>query len=700
MEKKEDETKMFVMVDKKETQGFTYQDFSFLSKNENGRYAENSELVAHALIRRDAEGHQIALQYDLPEGRDAYTPNICSITDIEAIERNGMIRYRAKGPDGQLFYAKRLEHAQIKLNGEDEIVAELAYFSEDDEEKNGETMWGSSSHVSRFLSESSNSSRLNISNITKGGHDLTVDPAFVRARDENHVRMISQNKIMGKPHQKRSDKGLSARDAYENFFNEMKNKLSPDMLILLQRAFSANIKTSPENQYRPEWLHAYGFSLTPISDDPQHKGNLGAAGKWANTEMMILERMAKWFALNQNASTSIKIKTIFDMLEQSELIDTIYFEINLEFEKKMIKFFQNLDVFQEKPVFRKASDLAQATGVSYAILHGAMPVRTMMVTDATLSNSIWRSSKVYKRVPESIEPRSSSHAEKQYMAIMDTETTGLNSATDKIIELGVLLFSFTEADGILELIDAYNGLQDPGAPLDPKITEITHITDEQLKDQTIDWNKVSNILQKSNCVICHNSGFDRKMLEAQTPANIQAMIRTLPFGCTMMDINWRTRGMRVRNLKDLNKKLGFEFDGHRATHDCWAALNLLREAEGALAELLMNMNISKSIVYATGKTYAKRDYLKANDFQWSADLKVWFTHVHDDKADDTKLELEKLGCGGVIRRGITAMERYSVRADITASDLTKNHTLFNQKRPCENMDDPCEHTPVQKAARL
>ena len=70
------------------------------------------------------------------------------------------------------------------------------------------------------------------------------------------------------------------------------------------------------------------------------------------------------------------------------------------------------------------------------------------------------------------------------MVILDLETTGLNYSTDTIIEIG--LIEFCVVGGTPYITNMYSGLEDPGFPLEPVISEVTHIHDEFLKDQKID----------------------------------------------------------------------------------------------------------------------------------------------------------------------------------------------------------------------
>lgn len=160
---------------------------------------------------------------------------------------------------------------------------------------------------------------------------------------------------------------------------------------------------------------------------------------------------------------------------------------------------------------------------------------------------------------------------------------------NEIIEIGMISFSFSTDKGIWDVVGHYHSLNDPKSPISPKITKLTQIDHAMLAGQKIDWDLVLQFLQRSGFIICHNSEFDRKFFELQTPQNIREMVRSKPFACTYQDIDWKARGFDRGKLAFLNKKMGFPFVGHRAINDCWATLNLLLQNPTALNELTINM---------------------------------------------------------------------------------------------------------------
>lgn len=363
----------------KSTQGFTSTDFAHLSENENCRYLNSSKHVGHAILRKKPDGQIIAHQYAIPHGDSSDTPIVEPLHDIEEIVRFGMIRHRAKTKDNKTVYAKRYLHAKVgtEENGTDDEI-DIAYFS-DSEKKGQEPFWGGSDkELPLFRTDLTEEQKSDleaelkdIKPVTKGGSELVVDHESVHVRDLNKTRTPDQNTVMGE----------SARDAYEHFLENMTEELSPEMKAILKRAADAPLRKAFYSNYRPEWLHGYGFSLTPTTINPQRKDNLGAAPKWANTEMMVLERIAKWFAINRPESY-ISIKPYFEMLLDSELIKKIKFEVTVKEKKRFIHFLQEINPFKKHQLFRKPSDLSQGTAITYSMLHGIAPLSEQVVKKA------------------------------------------------------------------------------------------------------------------------------------------------------------------------------------------------------------------------------------------------------------------------------------------------------------------------------
>lgn len=153
---------------------------------------------------------------------------------------------------------------------------------------------------------------------------------------------------------------------------------------------------------------------------------------------------------------------------------------------------------------------------------------------------------------------------------LDTETTGMDADDDEIIELALVPFEFDKAGNIYRLLPAYNAFQDPGLPIPEIITQITGITDEMVKGQSIDLTQVSKMLSEAVIVVAHNARFDRPFVE-----NLLSDFADIAWACSIADIEWNKEGFEGVKLEFLAYKFGFFYEGHRATIDCQAGIEIL-----------------------------------------------------------------------------------------------------------------------------
>lgn len=616
-------------------QGCSATVYTYLAgSDEHERHHGNSQTVGHALIRETASGELEAMQYPLQQSSDSKTAIVCEMTEIRKVMGNRNTWFRAKDSLGNKYISRRSVMLQSDILGDD--PAEMRYFSPYEYDSSSADECSDEESVALFREDLAAEERdmlAQISHVTKSSV-IDVVAGSVRQRDENPKRDGSQNEIMGQ----------SARDAYEDFFKRMKDFLSPKLVLILKRAYQANLFSAPENEFRPEWLHKIAHSLMPISDrpeyNPQQKSNLGAAGKWANTEMMLLERIAKWFAVSEE-DAKITLSSFFEMLLDSELIRSIHFEVTVEIDRRFIRFIQEIDVLKEYPTFRKTSDLAQMVAISDAIFHDKPPIRRDRVelifkkyntesnpaasevamhgltepfhADAseeeikafhTLSSHPDFS--VCKRI-QNVFPFIDPDEPYSIASIIDLETSGLDASEKEIIEIAIVSFAYSKSKGILGIVGTYESLNEPKVALSSEITHITGITNEQLRGQVIEWERVHEIIDRSKYIICHNAKFDGAFLAQQTPELIQNKVRTIPFACTLEDINWFARGYDPRKLDYLNFKLGYFYEAHRALSDCWATLNLLYNVPGAFDELLYNAHKKRMYFFSNPLVCHKYD---------------------------------------------------------------------------------------------
>ena len=245
---------------------------------------------------------------------------------------------------------------------------------------------------------------------------------------------------------------------------------------------------------------------------------------------------------------------------------------------------------------------------------------------------------------------------------VDVETTGLDAATDVIIELGLVAFEFDRDGAIYRLLEEVSALEDPGRPIPPMIQELTGITDEMVRGQHLPDEALTRLVEHAHLVIAHNAGFDRPFLERRLPAFAQKA-----WACSASDVPWREEGFEGRKLEYLALKNGFFYDGHRATNDCLAGVHLLsrrlpRSGRTALAGLLASARASQARLWAVDSPYESKDLLKARGYHWRGH--GWYIDLPQERL---AAEAEWLRASVYQRdlrlpyHAITAFMRYSAR---------------------------------------
>lgn len=143
----------------------------------------------------------------------------------------------------------------------------------------------------------------------------------------------------------------------------------------------------------------------------------------------------------------------------------------------------------------------------------------------------------------------------------DLETTGLEAASDEIIEIGIARFM----DG--ELVEQYQSLVKPSIPIPPEITHLTGIDPEDVEDQP----RIQEILPdiagffNDSPIVAHNVQFDVSFLSKHHSLERNLAIDTVELGSILLPSAPRY------NLSTLATTMGIELKhAHRAFDDALA----------------------------------------------------------------------------------------------------------------------------------
>ncbi|WP_394790164.1 3'-5' exonuclease [Rhodoferax sp.] len=258
------------------------------------------------------------------------------------------------------------------------------------------------------------------------------------------------------------------------------------------------------------------------------------------------------------------------------------------------------------------------------------------------------------------------------LLVLDTETTGLEHSSDKIIELALLRVDVDSATGLAcGAVQVYDGLEDPGQPIPDIARKITGIDDSMVQGQQLDTARIAELLDGVDLIVAHNAGFDRPFVEARLPA-----FAAKAWACSFADIDWKQEGRDSAKLSALALEMGWFYDAHRAEMDCHALLAVLQaklpeSGHSGLAHLLAAAKGTRYRLQANGAPFDAKDALKERGYRWDATNKVWHTRLADEAA--LQAECDWLAASVYRGRGarvqveaLDAQVRYSSRAGVVA----------------------------------
>ena len=253
-------------------------------------------------------------------------------------------------------------------------------------------------------------------------------------------------------------------------------------------------------------------------------------------------------------------------------------------------------------------------------------------------------------------------------AILDTETTGINPATDKIIELGIVIVEYCPDTGqVYRVLETYSELEDPGIPIPPESTKIHHITDDMVRDKKIIDADVESLMADVSLIIAHNATFDRGIVELRLP-----FFQQKAWACSFAQIPWRSEGFGSAGLEFLAYRCGFHFSGHRASMDCHALLEILQSELPVSGIKVLKMLLNKAEtppdikLWALNTPFETKDKLRVRGYRWNVERKTWFRTVSneilEDETDWLRAEVYANRNFVLEQEKIDAYNRFSIRS--------------------------------------
>jgi DNA polymerase-3 subunit epsilon len=212
----------------------------------------------------------------------------------------------------------------------------------------------------------------------------------------------------------------------------------------------------------------------------------------------------------------------------------------------------------------------------------------------------------------------------RFAAILDTETTGLDVATSKTIEVAVVLFDVKRAQPVASFASLIRADSNEAAYINGIPPEML----AEANEPDIVWRAVHWLIKPAQVVIAHRAEFDRQF--------VPDLGR--PWVCSKTDIQWPGR-MRGDSLVQLALGLGLGVaSAHRAMADVDTLTRILtRVAEKGvdLEAMILHAMRPKALFYAM-VPYEKRQVAKDHGFLWNESKhgKNWYRHMPPEDTKD------------------------------------------------------------------
>jgi DNA polymerase III epsilon subunit-like protein len=200
--------------------------------------------------------------------------------------------------------------------------------------------------------------------------------------------------------------------------------------------------------------------------------------------------------------------------------------------------------------------------------------------------------------------------EEPFFAV-DVETTGLDAAGHRIIELALVPFNMPQQK-------TFSSLFCIGEDLSPEITAITGITDNMLKGQPSFKEMADHIISlfmQVPFVVAYNAKFDRPFMESEL-ARIDRVLPEIPWVDPFVFICELDRYKRGKKLVDSARRWGVHLENaHRAEDDARAAGELMLKLADKINLLSLKSLLDQQKILFWRNAHNLSDYKKSTTWE-------------------------------------------------------------------------------------
>lgn len=219
-----------------------------------------------------------------------------------------------------------------------------------------------------------------------------------------------------------------------------------------------------------------------------------------------------------------------------------------------------------------------------------------------------------------------------YVLGLDLETSGLDPKSDKIIEVGAILWDCEKAKPIQILSEL---VKNDGLEVSELIQKLTGIETKDLEDfgkpaeEVLE--KLKSMSEKAEYVVAHNGkNFDRLFMENYWNEFSNTRIG-LPWMDTMSDLPY-PENMSTRKLTHLASEHQFLNPfAHRAVFDVMTMMKIFSSYR--MSDIL-DLALSETKRVVAKVSFDEKELAKKEGFRWDPGQKVWYKDVKEVQLKD------------------------------------------------------------------
>ena len=211
--------------------------------------------------------------------------------------------------------------------------------------------------------------------------------------------------------------------------------------------------------------------------------------------------------------------------------------------------------------------------------------------------------------------------------IIDVETTGLNPAVDRVIEIGAVLYSVTNRTTLVQFSVLVANDENPAEKVNripvSALREVRELDDSPAPLQST----LTTLRSLADVIVAHNAEFDRSFFRGKW--------LELPWLCSAFDFTWPAASRDVSGLIHLALEHGIGVSSaHRALSDCQliAALFDRMALYGCDLQEMFAHAMRPKALFQSLQPFDHNEVAKAAGFKWDGTSKRWTRRMAIDDA--------------------------------------------------------------------